>query len=102
MCVIAPNAKEAKRFTAALSKYNIKIITRNRVKGLTFDIVFIVGLENYFSFDPETNSSRLSQEKRIIYSSMGRARNSLYLLHQKKISPHFEVLRDYVDYFDYK
>lgn len=99
MCVILPNNREAKRFSKSLSKYKVKIITSNRVKGLTYEAVFLCGLEHFFRDGSSDDSSYVSHQKRIIYSSMGRARRFLYLLHHNKISGNFEVLKDYVDFY---
>ncbi len=99
MCVILPNNRELQRYKKALEKYGIKIITANRVKGLTFDTVFLCGLENYFINGNEEDMLYISSQKRLVYTSMGRARKHLYLLHQNKISAYLEPLKDYVESF---
>ena len=99
MCVILPNGREAARFEKALSKYRVKVITSNRVKGLTFDVVFLCGLEHFFREGSAEDLSYISHQKRIVYTSMGRAKQLLYLLHHNRISPSFEVLKDHVDFY---
>lgn len=99
MCVILPNNRELLRYKKELEKYGVKLITANRVKGLTFEIVFLCGLENYFKNGNEEDMLYISSQKRLVYTSMGRARKHLYLLHQNKISAHLEPLKNHVDFF---
>lgn len=101
MCIILPNGREAIRFEKSLSKYKVKIITSNRVKGLTFEAVFLCGLEQYFRGDSMDDLSYISHQKRLIYSCMGRSRRFLYLLHHKKLSTHFEAIENHVDFFEF-
>lgn len=101
MCVILPNGREAARFGKSLSKYKVKVITPNRVKGLTYEVVFLCGLEHFFRKDSVDDLSYVSHQRRVIYSCMGRARRSLYLLHHNKISDKFEPLKEYVDFFKF-
>lgn len=101
MCVILPNGREAARFNKSLSKYKVKVITSNRVKGLTYEVVFLCGLEHFFREGSADDLSYISHQRRVIYSCMGRARKSLYLLHHNKISINFEVLKDFVDFYEF-
>ena len=100
MCVILPSGRDLQRFNKSLSKYKVKVITSNRVKGLTYEVVFLCGLEHFFRDGSAEDFSYVSNQKRIVYSCMGRARRFLYLLHHKKISGNFEVLKEYVDYYN--
>ena len=100
MCVILPVHREVARFEKSLSKYGVKVITSNRVKGLTFDVVFFCGLETFFVNGNPDDAAYSSNQKRIIYSCMGRAKQFLYLMHQNKISSYFEGLREHVDLYE--
>ena len=86
MCVIPADHKELSKLQKPLSKYGIKLITANRVKGLTFEVVFVCSLENYFRDGNLDDMLYISNQKRLVYTSMGRARRNLYLLHQNKLS----------------
>ena len=99
MCVILPNHKELSKLQKPLGKYGIKLITANRVKGLTFEVVFVCSLENYFRDGNLDDMLYISNQKRLVYTSMGRARRNLYLLHQNKLSSYLEPLKDYVEYY---
>ncbi len=63
----------------------IRLMTLHNGKGLEFDIVFVVGLEE--DLLPHINSkepaSELEEERRLFYVGMTRAREQLYLTHSK-------------------
>lgn len=99
MCIILPNGREAQRFKKAFSKYSVKVITAKGVKGMSYEVVFLCGLEHYFNDGNPDDSSYISNQKRIIYSCMGRAKQYLYLIHLNRISSNFEVLQEHVDYY---
>ena len=99
MCVIVPKTQDVKRFSKSLSKYRVKVFTINQPKGLTYEVVFFCGLEQLFRDGSGDDFAYVSNQRRIIHSCMGRAKRFLYLLHNKKLSNHFEVLRDYVDFY---
>ncbi|NLG41602.1 MAG: UvrD-helicase domain-containing protein [Chloroflexi bacterium] len=101
MCVILPSGREARRFSEGLATHPIKVITANQMKGLTFEVVFLCGLDHYFRNGSEDDLAYISHQKRLIYSCMGRARQLLYLLHHNKISPNFKGLRDFVDFYEF-
>ncbi|MBS5883296.1 3'-5' exonuclease [Clostridium sp.] len=63
------------------NKKRIPIITVHQSKGLEFDSVFIVGLqENTFPSYMSIKSNNLEEEKRTFYVALTRARKHLYLL----------------------
>jgi superfamily I DNA/RNA helicase len=64
---------------------SIKLCTLSSVKGLEFDNVFIIDLnDDIIPYPPGFNDSEdefhISTERRLLYTSMTRARESLYLL----------------------
>ena len=63
---------------------SIKICTMSSIKGLEFNNVFILGLDdNIIPFPPgfidEDDEYHISTERRLLYTCMTRARNKLYL-----------------------
>jgi DNA helicase II / ATP-dependent DNA helicase PcrA len=63
------------------NKNRIPIITVHQSKGLEFDSVFIVGLqENTFPAYMSIKSNNLEEEKRTFYVALTRARKHLYLV----------------------
>ena len=63
----------------------IKLITMHSIKGLEFQVVFTIGLDEraipYFSSsDPERREEELVKERRLLYVGMTRATEYLYLL----------------------
>ena len=98
MCVILPDRKSIHRFNKALSKYGIKIITSNQVKGLTYDVVF--SADWITTLEEQRGSSLCFKSETLNSFSHGRAKTHLYLLHQKKLSVIW-TLREHIDYFNF-
>lgn len=92
---------DANGFTTELVKSNlpvnygsdsIKICTMSSVKGLEFNNVFIIDLnDNIIPYPPgfiETDDEfHISTERRLLYTCMTRARNNLYLFSSDKQNP---------------
>lgn len=97
MCVILPNTKELERFKKVLYKYGVKLILPNQVKGLTYDLVFLCGMENFFKHG-DIDKLYVSSQKRLVFTCIGRAKEHLFLLHHKKLSKYLEPISDYIDY----
>ena len=57
---------------------NLKITSMRKAKGLTRDVVIVLGLEDDIIPNPRGN---LVEEARLFYVSMTRAREKLYLIH---------------------
>ncbi|TQO38687.1 UvrD-like helicase family protein [Arenibacter algicola] len=71
---------------------SIKICTMSSVKGLEFDNVFIVNLnDDVVPYPPGFNESNdefhISTERRLLYTSMTRAKNKLFLFSSNKDNP---------------
>jgi len=65
----------------------IKIMTLHGSKGLEFETVFIVGCEEgLIPYEYLNQTSDLSEEKRLLYVGMTRAKSKLYLTHAQKRS----------------
>jgi DNA helicase II / ATP-dependent DNA helicase PcrA len=61
----------------------VNILTMHQAKGLTFDVCFIVGVED--EFIPGRNTGeREGDERRLLYVSMTRAKHSLYITYCAK------------------
>jgi DNA helicase-2/ATP-dependent DNA helicase PcrA len=59
-----------------------QLLTMRKAKGLEAQVVIIVGLEN--DIIPNPKSSNVEEEARLLYVSMTRAKEKLYLLHSFK------------------
>lgn len=59
---------------------NLTLITIHGTKGLEYDHVFIVGMENYlFPGSPDAPSQEIEEERRLLYVAITRARKTLAL-----------------------
>ncbi len=73
-------------------KEGVTLITMHNTKGLEYDTVFCVGLEEELIPGRNTTLESLEEERRILYVAMTRARRKLYLSYAKSrmIWGHFE------------
>ncbi len=73
-------------------KEGVTLITMHNTKGLEYDTVFCVGLEEQLIPGRNTTMESLEEERRILYVAMTRARRKLYLSYAKSrmIWGHFE------------
>jgi superfamily I DNA/RNA helicase len=61
----------------------VSLLTMHQAKGLTFDVCFIVGLED--EFIPGKNAdTNIDDERRLLYVSMTRARHKLFMTYCNK------------------
>jgi DNA helicase II / ATP-dependent DNA helicase PcrA len=83
----------------------LKMMTIHMAKGLEFDVVFIVGLEEELfpsirSWEPE-DPANIEEERRLFYVGMTRARKKLYILFAKNRTvfgtTHFRVQSRFLD-----
>lgn len=66
-------------------EFGVTLITMHNTKGLEFDRVFIVGLEEgLFPSSMSESESELEEERRIFYVAITRARNELFLLSSRR------------------
>jgi len=83
----------------------LKMMTMHMAKGLEFDVVFIVGMEeelfpNIRPWESEDESD-VEEERRLCYVGMTRARKKLYLLYAKNRTvfgtAHFRVMSRFIE-----
>lgn len=81
----------------------VKVCTMSSIKGLEFDNVFIVDLNDdmlpyYQGFTEENDDFHISTERRLLYTCMTRARDNLFMLTSGKPSRYIEEINpDYLD-----
>lgn len=64
---------------------SVVLITMHNTKGLEFDTVFVVGLEDeIIPGVPDVVSSELEEERRILYVALTRARRNLYMYYARR------------------
>jgi DNA helicase II / ATP-dependent DNA helicase PcrA len=70
----------------------ITVITRHGVKGLEFEAVIMLGMEqgNFPWFSHQPGTKEYDEDKRVCYVSVSRAKKAVMLLYSKKITSHFD------------
>jgi DNA helicase-2/ATP-dependent DNA helicase PcrA len=63
-----------------LEKGKIPVVTAHQVKGLEFDYVFIIGMNEYIF---PINKSDLEEEKRLFYVAMTRAKKKIFITYSQ-------------------
>lgn len=83
-------------------KGSVTLITAHASKGLEYETVFIVGLqEGIFPGNKVKTMDQIEEERRLLYVAMTRAKKYLYIIgrgedkHGKKVSRFVEELRSY-------
>jgi DNA helicase-2/ATP-dependent DNA helicase PcrA len=83
-----------------LEKGKVPIVTAHQVKGLEFDYVFIIGMNEYVF--PNAKSD-LEEEKRLFYVAMTRAKKRIYITYSKfKDQGYLATKSRFIDYIDEK
>jgi DNA helicase II / ATP-dependent DNA helicase PcrA len=69
----------------------VPLVTVHQAKGLEFDTVFIAGVtDNEFPHFISKNQNKITEEQRLFYVAMTRAKSRLYISHFKKNQRDFE------------
>ncbi len=66
----------------ALEKGEVPVVTPHQVKGLEFDYIFIIGVNDY-KFPIRSQTSDPEEEKRLFYVSLTRARKKIFLSYSR-------------------
>lgn len=75
--------EEVKSLAFATGENSVRIMTRNKAKGLQADYVFLIGLENGVWPKADASDSEKAENSRLLYVSMTRAKKGLFLLSSK-------------------
>jgi superfamily I DNA/RNA helicase len=77
----------------------VNINTFHAYKGLEFDCVFLCQLQQ--TLVRGGNEDEVSNERRLMYMAMTRARQNLYMGYESKLPNKFKSMRDFVDMIEY-
>ena len=61
---------------------DVTVSTFHALKGLEFEVVFLSQMQETFSNGKDVAEEELSEERRLVYMAMTRARERLYLCHE--------------------
>ena len=75
----------------------IEVSTFHAPKGLEYEVVFLSQMQGTFSGDTEWSEEALSNERRLVYMAMTRARERLYMNYEGHWPDPLESVRQYVD-----
>jgi hypothetical protein len=78
---------------------DVQVNTFHALKGLEFEVVFLSQLNE--TFPRSHTKEEVSEEKRLIYMAMTRARQDLFLGYQGKLPDDLRCLRPYVDWIQH-
>jgi DNA helicase-2/ATP-dependent DNA helicase PcrA len=83
-----------------LEKGKVPIVTAHQVKGLEFDYVFIIGMNEYVF---PNRRSDLEEEKRLFYVAMTRAKKKIFITYNKFSDQGYPSTKSrFIDYIDEK
>ena len=90
------SAKKVDKNSPKLEKEKVNVMTMYGAKGLEFDIVLIPAMSERFPYLAnileEDQEEQINLMRRLLYVSMTRARNELYLIHTVQPSRYLEEL----------
>lgn len=89
---------ELSKYKRDLAKYGITFHTCRTIKGLEFEAVIFCGLEGFFKNGVD-DQGEVSHQKSLIYTTMGRAKNHLFMTYRNTFADQFSVFNDYVNHF---
>ena len=100
IAVLCRRKRGVQRLRQALRGLDVEVDTYHRLKGLEFDIVFLTQLEECFRASADPAAQAESEERRLVYMAMTRARSRLVLTSAgevprqlKAMMPHLDVHR---------
>ena len=83
-----------------LEKGKIPIVTAHQIKGLEFDYVFIIGMNEYIF---PIKKSDLEEEKRLFYVAMTRAKKKIFISYSQFNDNDYPATKSrFIDYIDEK
>jgi len=86
-----------RRLRERLKGLDVRVNTYHAFKGLEFDTVFVTQVQEGFSSNGILSEEQLSEERRLFYMAMTRARERLYLSCKGRWPRVLEPLLDYAD-----
>jgi len=90
------SAKKVDKYSPKVEKTKVNVMTMYGAKGLEFDVVLIPAMSERFPYLnnilKEDKEEQINLMRRLLYVSMTRARNELYLIHTGQPSQYIEEL----------
>lgn len=86
-----------RRLKRQLPGLGVEVTTCHALKGLEFEVVFLSQMQETFSDDAEISEEQVSEERRLVYMAMTRARQRLYLNYEGRWPQPLKSVLGYVD-----
>lgn len=86
------------KYKRELAKYGINFFTCRQIKGLEYEAVIFCGLEEFFKNGVD-DQGEVSRQKCLLYTTMGRTKNHLFMTYKNVLQEQLKILEDYVDHF---
>jgi hypothetical protein len=97
MVVLHRRRPGVRKLTEHLRGLDVDVSTLHALKGLEFEVVFLSQMQETFPFGLEAPEQHLSEERRLVYMAMTRARERLYLNYEGRWPPPLRAVLDHVD-----
>lgn len=97
IAVLHRRKKGSSKLKKELSNLDVNIDTMHAYKGLEFDVIFLSQMHETFQSEQE---NELSDESRLVYMAMTRARQFLNMGYQGKLPEQLNRLRNVVDFIN--
>jgi hypothetical protein len=98
IAVLHRKTKGVKRLQTGLKGLDVNIDTFHAFKGLEFEVVFLSQLQE--TLVENGTDEEESQERRLVYMAMTRARQQLYMGYEGKLPKKYESMRGYADFVE--
>ncbi len=86
-----------RRLRRALRGTDVDVATLHGLKGLEFEVAFVSEMQEMFPAGIERSEQALSEERRLVYVAMTRARERLYLTHSGQWPAALDPILPYVE-----
>ncbi len=97
IAILCRRKRGEKRMEKALRGLDAQIGTYHKFKGLEFDHVFLTQIEECSSNGNAQSEEQLSEERRLVYMAMTRARNHLYISGSEELPRFLRPIEPLVD-----
>jgi hypothetical protein len=97
MAVLHRRKRGVRRLKRQLRGLGVKVATLHALKGLEFEVVFLSQMQETFADGTGISEAQISEERRLVYMAMTRARQRLYLNYEGHWPQPLKSVLGYID-----